>query len=420
MTSQTQFIRDVHDALVHLYDLPYLSSHRLVEAVVVRRHAEAPGRALRRLLLDVIQDLKPPAESPHDSVAAARYQFLHLRYVQGKSIEEMAKQLNLSERQLYRRQRDALEAVATTLVRQLHLPSDNIGIAPGQFTPPRSDSSDGASLESDVDRIGMAHTSPPVNLLEVLAGIEGTIVPFCQTAGCEIRVQTEHAVLLVTVDRVALRQALLALLMFAIDTAHSGTILIDVGKVEDQARISVTMPTVTKGNLPSIDDSNLAVCRRLIDLQGGQVHLEHDNLLKAVIVLPSFQQRTVLVVDDNADSRHLFTRCLEARGYHVLTADSGEQALRVALCERPDAILLDVMLPSSDGYEVLQALASDSNFGWIPVIVCTVLKQRDLALALGATEFVAKPFTQGEILDALDRCWECLDSRRLCWREGDA
>lgn len=73
--------------------------------------------------------------------------------------------------------------------------------------------------------------------------------------------------------------------------------------------------------------------------------------------------------------------------------------------EKPDAIILDVMLPSADGYEALQTLRSDPITASIPVVVCTVLKQRDLALALGATDFLAKPATQGALLAALARCW---------------
>jgi len=63
------------------------------------------------------------------------------------------------------------------------------------------------------------------------------------------------------------------------------------------------------------------------------------------------------------------------------------------------------MLPSVDGYEALQSLRSDPVTANVPVIVCTVLQQRDLALSLGATEFLAKPVTQGDLLAALDRCW---------------
>ncbi len=414
MTDQTEIIKDIHDALMHLYDLPYLMSHRLVQAVVAPGHAESPGRILRRLLLDAIQEIKPPAESPHDSVAASRYEFLHLRYVQGKPIEEIARQLGLSERQLYRRQRDALEAMATILGRQLQLARLEADVAAAPGVVSASALVDQAALETDVDRIGLAHASQPVNLLQVLSGIEGTVIPLCESAGCRIEVRAPCTIPLVTVDRVALRQALLALLTFAIHAARAGNISIEVSTLDDRARISVTIPATSSGRSTWDEDSNLAVCRRLIELQGGRVHLENDRRLTVIIDLPAFQRRTVLVVDDNADSRHLFTRYLEARGYHVLTADSGEEALQVTLRERPDAIVLDVMLPSSDGYEVLQALASDSTTGRIPIVVCTVLKQRELALALGATEFLAKPVRQGELLDVLDRCWERLDSERRC------
>src|SRR5579885_1024719 len=135
MADQTQLIKDLHDALIHLYDLPYLLNNPLARASVDSGHAESSGRILRRLLLDAIQELKPPAQSPHESVAASRYEFLHLRYVQGQSIEEMARRFNLSERQLYRRQHEALEAVATILAR--HLPLDGMyGAKPAPDSAP--------------------------------------------------------------------------------------------------------------------------------------------------------------------------------------------------------------------------------------------------------------------------------------------
>lgn len=402
---QQSLVKEIHDALAHLYDLPYLLSHPLVYAVVMSGRTESPGRALRRLLLDAIQELKPPAESPHDSVAVARYQFLHLRYVQGKSIEEIARQLNVSERQLYRRQHDALEAVTTLVARHFDPAELESQATPAQADAPALAAVDHASPTTEVDRIGAAHASPPLNLLEVLDGALGTIAPLCQSAGCEIQLKTDHAAILTAIDRVALRQALLALLTFAIDAAHRGKITVGVMKEMEQARISVTIPATVLDRLPSIDDSNLAVCRRLIELQGGWVQLDPGAPARCVISLPTARRRTVLVVDDNADSRRLFTRYLEGRGYYVSTAASGEEALQATLRERPDGILLDVMLPSSDGYEVLQALASDPSVGRVPIVVCTVLKQRDLALALGATEFLAKPVTQGELLGALDRCW---------------
>jgi CheY-like chemotaxis protein len=403
MIEPEQLLKYTHDVLTHLYDLPYLLQHPLAFSIATEGRTESPGRVLRRLLLDAIQELKPPAESPHDSVAAARYQFLYLRYLQGKPIDEMARLLGLSERQLYRRQRDALEAVAAILARELQLvrPSPPSGPDATAFSPAGT-----MSPEAEVDRIGLAAASQPVDLQDVLAGIRQTLTPLCQSTGREIILPTAAGPVLVTVERVALRQALLALLLFAIETSRSSAIQITVEIAEGWARLAVAIPT--GGREPTLDEgnSNLTVCRRLVRLQGGELEVQRSPGPRIVITLPAFRRRSVLVVDDNSDARNLFSRYLDARGYRVVTAASGEQALEIARREHPDAIVLDVMLPSADGYEVLQTLASDPAVARTPIVVCTVLKQRELALALGATEFLAKPVSRGELLAALDRCWE--------------
>ncbi|MGH2459293.1 MAG: hypothetical protein ACRDIY_10560, partial [Chloroflexota bacterium] len=216
-----------------------------------------------------------------------------MRYVQGIPIDELTRQLNLSERQLYRRQHDALDAVAVLLARHLRLEALEAGDALERATQTVLSTTERASSDTDVDRIGLAHASPPINLLEVLHGIEETIFPFCQTAGCEIRIRAEQTAFLVTVDRVALRQALLALLTFAIDVAPSGLISIGVSTEGSQTQISVAIPSVNTERFSSIDDSNVVVCRRLIELQGGRLVVEHDGLLTGIITLPAFQRRSV-------------------------------------------------------------------------------------------------------------------------------
>jgi CheY-like chemotaxis protein len=122
-----------------------------------------------------------------------------------------------------------------------------------------------------------------------------------------------------------------------------------------------------------------------------------------VLVLPPIPLHTVLVVDDNPDVVSLFQRYLRGEPYRVVQATSGEVAHRLATALRPDVLVLDVMLPSQDGWEGLQRLRDDPATRAIPVVVCSVLPERDLALSLGVAEFLAKPVMRTALIATLER-----------------
>ena len=119
------------------------------------------------------------------------------------------------------------------------------------------------------------------------------------------------------------------------------------------------------------------------------------------IRLPTNAHRTVLVVDDNEDVLELFQRYLSPHQYRVVTAQTAEKALGLAVRLRPDTITLDLMMPEQDGWDLLQALLNRADTCHIPIIVCSVLKQKELALSLGATAFLKKPVTEQELLSTL-------------------
>jgi CheY-like chemotaxis protein len=121
------------------------------------------------------------------------------------------------------------------------------------------------------------------------------------------------------------------------------------------------------------------------------------------LTLPVVRPVTVLLVDDNPDTRRLFRRYLSGANYRAIEAGDGRHALELARQARPGAIVLDVMLPSQDGWEILQALRNDLTTEHIPVVVCSVLHQEELAEALGATAYLAKPVSRDALLAALRR-----------------
>ncbi|MEG4344875.1 urea ABC transporter substrate-binding protein [Microcoleus sp. A003_D6] len=100
---------------------------------------------------------------------------------------------------------------------------------------------------------------------------------------------------------------------------------------------------------------------------------------------------TVLVIDDDPDARDLITRCLSKQGFRVRSSASGQAGLQLASELRPDAITLDVMMPSMNGWAVLSALKADPDLADIPVIMLTFLDDKNQGLELGAAEYLEKP-----------------------------
>ena len=114
----------------------------------------------------------------------------------------------------------------------------------------------------------------------------------------------------------------------------------------------------------------------------------------------------VLIVDDVPTNVMLVQAILKKEGYTLLTCDSGTKALRIANEKHPNLILLDIMMPEMDGYEVLQHLKSNPETTDIPVIIMSALSDMQSIVKgyqLGATEYVTKPFQREELVNELRR-----------------
>ena len=164
----------------------------------------------------------------------------------------------------------------------------------------------------------------------------------------------------------------------------------------------------------------LAIVRSLVELHGGQIRAESPGVSRGtsfmftlpiaglppeVVESPDLlpggvslvrgaedpNARAVLVVEDDADQREIICDMLEMEGYRVILAGDGEQAVNLAITLRPSAIALDVMLPRSDGWEVLTRLKTDERTRDIPVLIISVVDQQEFGRRLGADEYLVKP-----------------------------
>ena len=110
---------------------------------------------------------------------------------------------------------------------------------------------------------------------------------------------------------------------------------------------------------------------------------------------------SVLVVDDDPSARELLSRHLEREGFAVATVSSGAEALESIKASRPLAVLLDVMMPGMDGWHVLRAIRDNPDTKDIPVIMQTVLNEKNFAYALGASSYLKKPVRRTALAEAL-------------------
>jgi CheY-like chemotaxis protein len=173
----------------------------------------------------------------------------------------------------------------------------------------------------------------------------------------------------------------------AIVKEHGGRIWAESPATPDGrgARFVMSLP---KGDLPTRDSSELV----------------KQALLKEGPIKEGGGGKTVLVVDDDPGILKIHKRAFEQEGYHVLTAMTGKDALRLAREKRPGFIFLDVLLPDLDGFDVASILRSDPETRDTPIVFTTVLGEegREKGLNLGSG-YITKPFNEEQLISAVRR-----------------
>jgi DNA-binding response OmpR family regulator len=111
---------------------------------------------------------------------------------------------------------------------------------------------------------------------------------------------------------------------------------------------------------------------------------------------------TILIAEDERDIRDLITFTLTYAGYKVLQATNGEEAVKIALAEKPDLILLDVRMPYMNGYEACIKIKSEESLQDLPVVFLSAKGQEtevQTGLQAGAVEYILKPFSPDELVE---------------------
>ncbi len=400
MLTSEQFTKELRTALNHLYDHDRLRKSPLIAFLGISERFDAP-LTLQRILIEAIQSLRPGSSEPVSSMKRRIFQILTLRYEQQFQQQEIAGQLGLSVRQYRRLQDAANEELASRLVTQF-------GLANKFEQPAASDRETiPVSLREASEEISWISTLPSdlsSRLQDLLPGILDLARPLASRQQKELLLEIEGDLPEITMHPQVFRQVVLNLVNAMLLLAPGGDVHFSACHSRWDVQISASTRFSGREPKPEAIFPSLNITQAMIAYYGGKLEFTSERqVFHARATLPAVDQIPVMMIDDNKDALHLFQRYTFGTRYRLISSRDPSSAIELAQANSPQVILIDIMMPGMDGWEVLLRLKNHPQVGRIPVLVCTVLDQTELALSLGANGFLRKPVTRQALLKELDR-----------------
>lgn len=292
--------------------------------------------------------------------------------------------------------------------------------------------------------------------------IEATIQPLITQNNNTLKIIKVNDLGDICADLTKVRQVLLNLLSNAAKFAENGTITLsiqehpsdgwleiaiaDTGIGMTTEQISHLFEAFTQADASTTrkyggTGLGLAISRRFCQMMGGDISVESEVGKGSTFTvrlplqvspalpetsptphspLPNPDATKILVIDDDPSVQELIQRALAKEGFQVLTASSGEQGIAMAIEHQPAAITLDIMMPKMDGWSVLQALKANPQLADIPVVILTIIDQKNLGFALGASDYLTKPIDYKRLNQVLKKYLTTQQERILIVEDDDA
>ncbi len=276
-----------------------------------------------------------------------------------------------------------------------------------------------------------------VNLAEIIRSVMSTASGLVKDKPITLKRSIPDDLPTVRADATRIRQVLLNLLSNAAKFTEQGEIRVEAsvqvgpnGQPEVLVKVTDTGPGISEEDqkklfqpFSQVDASltrktggtglGLAISAQLIQLHGGTIGVqsklgEGSTFYFTVPVYqkpeaPAAERRIILAVDDDPHVIALYERYLAPLGYQIVGLTEPKQAVEQALRLKPLVITLDVMMPGYDGWQVLMDLKSNPQTRAIPVIICSIVDDREKGFSLGAADYLVKPILQEDLVHALDR-----------------
>jgi CheY-like chemotaxis protein len=387
-TPPAAVVDQVKDALENLYDLNYLEHHPLAQgdASAAEHPTGHAGQRLRLELVGAIESLSPGPSVSFDAPQARVHNLLVLHYVECRTVQEAAHMTDVSRRQAHRDLRLGVEKIAAIFwARRFTITSQQTSV------------SQLSSVETEVARLETHPT--PTDMCHLLQQARETVGRLAAQHDVQFQIKAPTHPVIVSVDQAVAEQVVVNLLSNAIQQAQPGALRVALTSDAGQASLTVRyLPEPTMASAPPV---NLVIAKMADQLGWVVRKKDQTDGIRIIALNMTTYGPSVLVIDDNEGLVKLVGRYLTDQTCRVISAEDGLEGLRLAEEELPDVIILDVMIPQVHGWEVLQRLRNHPETARIPVIICSVINDPELAYSLGASLFLPKPVSRNKILKAL-------------------
>ncbi len=377
----------VKDALTNMFDYAALETHPLIDAGIKPSPDFKGSRSdyLKSVLLDCINSLKPgDMEFDFFSMEWRSFVILSQRYIENISSLELAKTLLLGERQIRRSQKKAIRAVALILWDRLSNQKD---------THPDETETNSFVISWEI-----------INLNQIVQSIIGLFQKNFEREAIQVEFIPSQESLTINSDRIILRQIIIQIFNLLLQKTNCRQLHLRLDQEQNDVVLQFHLPDDSFEMdyfLASLTSQENMIHQWLHELN---IQLEGKRSPTGFHLGVRFidqEQKLILVVDDQEPALKMYERYLSKTNYKVFGLSKATKVLYTALELKPALILLDIMMPNLDGWEVLQSLRLNEKTKHIPIVVCSAWGEADLAKSLGADHFLKKPIIQKELLEIL-------------------
>lgn len=276
-----------------------------------------------------------------------------------------------------------------------------------------------------------------VSISDLVHNVLSTMSGIVKDKPIDLRQNIEPATPPVRADAIRIRQVMINLLSNAAKFTEEGSITVEVSPHKEDGRAMVKISVSDTGPGISLKDQEklfqpfsqvdasptrksggtglgLSICKQLINMHGGQIWVESQEGQGSTFhfTLPLYHKdieaspenaRTILTIDDDMQVIGLYERYLQPEGYHIVPLTDPSRAVEAVRRVKPFAITLDIMMPGTDGWTVLEALKSNPDTRNIPVIICSIVEDVEKGYTLGASDYLVKPILEEDLVNSLDR-----------------
>jgi CheY-like chemotaxis protein len=398
------FEKELHDGLGRLYDPDYQPSAEFCHGLGCS--SNEGSTAIRNKVQLAIAKLKPPADTPSTTYTKMVYELLYNRYCLKLTQEETAYRINVSRRTINRLQHNAIHILTGVLWEQGQPTNLESGAQPRESSPVLPSEKRFAvqaldwneQLQHELNSLETTTPNALSNIEDVINDALSIINATKLNPGIRIKTISIQPKLVAPVHPVMLEQVLISSLKRLVPYAVNSEIAVYARLEDGNAKITLTC------SCSSVDWNEIDLIKEIPASKYISIEVaKESHQVFMWITMPSVGKLSVLVVDDNEDMVQFYRDCTIGTLYQITHLAQGRELTGIVRQTKPDIIILDVMLPDIDGWRLLMRIHEDPETRDIPVLVCSVVREEDLALSLGAVKFLSKPVSPSQFIQALDQ-----------------